>query len=225
MLRASIRCVETADSRYKQGMGSDLPGVFRSLESALTDHGYLAIVLLVGIESFGVPAPGQTVLVAAGIYAGTGRLDAAWVAVAGFLAATGGDAVGYAIGRFGGRRVVLRFGRYLGLTEPRLDKIEGFFGRHGGKVVPVARFVDGLRQFNGVAAGLANMPAQRFLVANAAGAAAWVGVCVTVGFVAGNHIGSVYETIRNYQLYLLVTVGVLALGLVVRWLWRSRRTA
>lgn len=206
-------------------MTSALPGVFESLESVLTDYGYLAIVLLVGVESFGVPAPGQTVLVAASIYAGTGRLEVAWVALAGFLAATVGDAIGYAIGRYGGRQAVLRFGRYVGLTERRLDKVEGFFARHGGKVVPVARFVDGLRQFNGLAAGLANMPAKRFLAANAAGAAVWVAACVTVGFLAGNHIEVVYDAIVTYQLYLLVALGLLVLALAGRWVWRKRRAA
>jgi membrane protein DedA with SNARE-associated domain len=90
------------------------------------------------------------------------------------LAAVTGDNTGYAIGRFGGRKLVLRYGRYLLMTEQRLQKTEGFFGRYGGAMVLIARFFTVLRQLNGIVAGTAKMSWWRFLSYNALGAALWV---------------------------------------------------
>jgi len=91
------------------------------------------------------------------------------------IAAVTGDNIGYAIGRFGGRRLVLRYGRYVLITEERLQRAEGFFRRYGGAVVLMARFFAVLRQLNGVVAGTAKMNWRRFLAYNMLGAALWVG--------------------------------------------------
>ncbi|HSZ30600.1 MAG TPA: DedA family protein, partial [Pseudonocardiaceae bacterium] len=108
-------------------MAPVLPGVFASLAPILVAHGYLAVFGFLFIESFGAPVPGQTMLMAAGVFAGAGKLNVAGVAILGFLAAVAGDNIGYLIGHFGGRRLVLRFGRYVFVTEERLTKAEGFF--------------------------------------------------------------------------------------------------
>lgn len=139
-----------------------LPGFLATLAPLLDHWGYLSVGFLLFIEDFGVPAPGETVLIAASVYAGAGRLNIVAVAVVGFVAAVLGDNVGYAIGRFGGRALVLRFGRYVWLTEERLARAESFFTRHGGKIVVVARFVEGLRQANGIVAGITRMHWLRF---------------------------------------------------------------
>lgn len=74
-----------------------------------------------------------------------------------FLAAVSGDSLGYLIGRAGGRPLILRYGRYVRLTPGRLARVEEFMGRHAPKVVAIARFVEGLRQFNGIVAGEADL--------------------------------------------------------------------
>lgn len=200
-----------------------MPGLFGHLAPLLDRYGYLAIFGIIGVESFGVPAPGQTLLIAAAIYAGTGHLNLIWVAVVAFLAATIGDNLGYVIGHVGGRRLVHRFGRYLFLTEERLDKVENLFTRHGSKIVVVARFVDGLRQFNGVVAGIAGMHWARFLGYNALGALLWVAVWTSVGHFAGRHIGQVYEQFQRYQLLFLALLAVVIIGFIVRHVIRKRR--
>ena len=123
-------------------MAPELPGVFAWLVPIPDSYGYLAVFGFLFIESFGAPVPGQTMLMAAGVFAGAGRLNVVGIAVLGFLAAVAGDNVGYLIGRFGGRRLALRFGRYIFVTEKRLAKAEDFFARHGGKIVGVARFIE-----------------------------------------------------------------------------------
>ena len=152
-----------------------LPGFLAALAPLLDHWGYLAVGFLIFIEDFGVPSPGETVLIAASVYAGAGRLNIVAVGVIGFAAAVLGDNLGYAIGRLGGRTLVLRFGRYVLLTPERLDRAESFFTRHGGKIITVARFIEGLRQANGIIAGLTRMPWARFLAFNALGAALWGG--------------------------------------------------
>ena len=140
-----------------------LPGFLAALAPLLDHWGYLAVVFLILVEDFGGPAPGETVLIAASVYAGAGRLNIVAVGVVGFVAAVLGDNIGYAIGRFGGRTLVLRFGRYVRLTEERLARAESCFARHGGKIVIVARFIEGLRQANGIIAGITRMHWLRFV--------------------------------------------------------------
>ncbi|RMB82289.1 DedA family protein [Streptomyces shenzhenensis] len=199
-----------------------LPGVFADLAPLLNHWGYAAVAGLLFLEDFGVPVPGETVLIAAAVYAGAGQLNVVAVAVIAFLAAVCGDNIGYVIGRYGGHRLVTRYGRYVLLTPARIAKAEAFFARNGGKVITVARFIEGLRQANGIVAGLSEMPWRRFLAFNALGAALWVGLWVTLGALAGNHIGTLYPAAQRYELYLLGAAGV-ALGLVVvRHLLRRR---
>lgn len=133
-----------------------------------------------------------------------------------------GDNIGFAIGHFGGRPLAERLGRYVFLSPARLDKAESFFTRHGGKVVVIARFVEGLRQANGIIAGIAGMHWAKFLAFNALGAALWVGLWVALGDLAGTHITAVYETFHRYQLYLLIALGVLIVAGIVRHLLRRR---
>jgi hypothetical protein len=98
-----------------------LPGVLHSLEPTLNQFGYLAVFGLVLVEDFGVPVPGETVLILGAVYAGSGRLNIVLVALLGFLGAVLGDNIGFALGHFGGRRLVERYGRYIFLTPARLD--------------------------------------------------------------------------------------------------------
>jgi len=102
--------------------GSPLPGFLNSLAGPLNHYGLLAVLFFVLIEDFGIPVPGETILIAASIYAGSGRLNVVAVGVIGFVAAVTGDNIGFAIGHFGGRALVLRWGRYVRLPEERLDK-------------------------------------------------------------------------------------------------------
>src|SRR5579871_3338481 len=116
------------------GHAPQLPGVLHTLQPTLNHYGYLAVAGLVLLEDFGVPVPGETVLILGAVYAGTGRLSIVLVALLGFLAAVTGDNIGFAIGHLGGRPLLERFGRYVMLTPERIDKATGFFERHGAKI-------------------------------------------------------------------------------------------
>jgi membrane protein DedA with SNARE-associated domain len=207
------------------GSPPPLPGFLNSLAGPLNQFGYWAVLLLVMIEDFGIPVPGETVLIAASLYAGAGKLNVVAVGVTGFAAAVIGDNIGFAIGHFGGRAAVLRWGRYVRLTEERLDRAEAFFERHGAWIITVARFIEVLRQANGIIAGITDMRWQRFLAFNALGAALWVGTWVSLGYLAGSHIGTIYHYITEYSLYVLIALAVLLAGYIAWHVLRRRRRA
>jgi membrane protein DedA with SNARE-associated domain len=200
-----------------------LPGFLNAIAPVLQHYGLLAIGLLILVEDFGVPAPGETILIAGALYAGAGRLNIVTVGVVAFIAAIMGDNIGFAIGHFGGRRLALRWGKYVFLTEERLNKAEAFFDRRGAIVITFARFVEGLRQANGIIAGITGMHWLRFLIFNAVGAALWVGTWVTAGYFAGNHIAAIYHYVTLYSYYALIVLALLVLVYVVRRLRRRRR--
>jgi membrane protein DedA with SNARE-associated domain len=202
-----------------------LPGVLHSLEGPLNHYGYLAVGGLVLLEDFGVPVPGETILILAAVYAGTGRLSVFLVGLIGFLAAITGDNIGFAIGHFGGRRLVERFGRYIFLTPERVDRATNWFERHGGKIVVVARFIEGLRQANGIIAGITGMHWLRFIAFNAVGAALWVAVWTCVGYFSGNNITSIYDTASRYSTYIAIAFVLIVIAFVARHVIRRRRAS
>lgn len=146
-----------------------------SLQPYLNHYGYWAVFGAILLENFGIPVPGETLLIAGALLASQGKMDIRSLLVTACIAAVTGDNIGYAIGRFGGRRLVFSYGRYVLITEQRLQKAEGFFRKYGGVVVVMARFLAVLRQLNGIVAGTAKMSWRRFLAYNMLGAALWVG--------------------------------------------------
>jgi membrane protein DedA with SNARE-associated domain len=199
-----------------------LPGVLHSLEPILDRHGYLAVAGLVLLEDFGVPVPGETILVVAAVYAGAGRLNVVVVWLVGSIAATIGDNIGFAIGSLGGRSLIERYGRYLLITPARLEKATGFFERHGAKIVVGARFIEGFRQANGIVAGVSGMHWARFLLFNAIGATLWAAVWVSIGYLSGSHINAIYSVATRYETYLAIAVVAFALLYLARHLKRRR---
>jgi membrane protein DedA with SNARE-associated domain len=180
------------------------------------------VVGLVLIEDFGIPVPGETVLILAAVYAGAGRLNIVLVALLGFIGAVLGDNIGFAIGHFGGRPLAERYGRYIFLTPERLQTATSFFERHGGKIIIVARFIEGLRQANGIIAGISGLRWTRFLIFNAIGAALWVAVWTSVGYFSGSHIDTIYAAATRYDKYLVIAIAVAVAGYIALRMHRRR---
>jgi membrane protein DedA with SNARE-associated domain len=193
---------------------ADLPSYLHGIAPILDRWSYLAVAAIIGVESFGFPAPGQTIMVVAAIYSSSGRLDVWLVGIIAFLAAVIGDNIGYWIGLRGGRKAVHRFGKYIFITPERLERAEKFFLKRGNGIVVVARFIDGLRQLNGVIAGLTSMPWRTFLLYNAIGAALWVGWWVTIAYFLGNHVFDLIGKLHHFGWVAIVAV-VLAIATYV----------
>lgn len=201
------------------GSTQPLPGVFNSLEPTLRHYGYYAVAGVLLLENIGLPVPGETMLIAASLYAATGRLNIVLVALIAAIASTVGSSIGYAIGAYGGRPLAERYGKYVFLTAERLDRTEAFFARRGWLVVLAGRFVEGVRQAAGVIAGISDMRFPTFLLFTTLGAVAWVAAWSTVGELAGSHI----TTISRYTGYVAEGLGVLIVLFIVRVVIRSRR--
>ena len=202
-----------------------MPSVFGHLQPVLEHYGYLGVGGFVLLEDFGVPLPGEAILIAAAIFAGSGHMNIALVILVGVVAAIVGDNIGYAIGHFGGRPLVQRFGRYVFLTPDRLDHAENFFNRHGGKVVTIARFVEGLRQVNGILSGIVGMHWAKFLGFNALGAVLWVGTWAGLGYLAGEHFIEIYDAFEKYKWYVIAAAAVIIATLATRRIRAHRRNA
>ena len=187
-----------------------VPAFIHALEPTINKYGYLAVGGLVMLEDFGVPSPGETVLIASAFFAGLGQLNIFLVVVVGFLGAVLGDNIGFAVGNYGGHPLVERFGKYIFLSPSRIKKAEQFFNKYGGRVVVVARFIEGLRQVNGIIAGLSEMRWLSFLFFNAIGAAAWVSVWTAIGYYGGDHI----NTFLKYQIYFSLVVVIFIIGFI-----------
>ncbi len=150
----------------------------------LQSYGYFAVFLFIGLESVGLPLPGETTLIAAALYAGsTHHLNIVAVAAVAALAAIAGDNGGYWLGKHGGARLVRRYGRRVGLDAGMLKVGRYLFERHGCTVVFAGRFVTVLRTSAAFLAGLNGMRRSRFIIANAAGGLLW-----SAGWAAGAYV-------------------------------------
>lgn len=182
-----------------------------TVDPYIAQYGYGALFGVLFAESFGLPLPGEAFLVAASFLAVQGQLNIWLVGLTAWTAAVLGDNVGYAIGRFGGRRLVARHGARVGISDARLNQAERFFAHYGPEVVIIARFFPLLRQLNGIVAGSAAMGWHRFVLYNALGGLIWVGAWSTGVYVFGQQITVWLLRLHTAELWL---AGVLALTLL-----------
>jgi undecaprenyl-diphosphatase len=155
--------------------------------------GYLIVFVFVLLENsafLGAVIPGDVILLLAGFYVQRSDLDLAPVCALAFVGALIGDSVGYAIGRFGGRRVVDRFGRRLFPPE-RLERVDRYFAEYGMWAVTVGRITPVVRTVNTFTAGMAKMPFPRFLFSVALAASVWAVAVPTLGFLFSGSLEAV----------------------------------
>jgi membrane protein DedA with SNARE-associated domain len=180
------------------------------LNQLISAYGYWAVMLFVGVESIGIPFPGETMLLAAAIYAGTTHnLDIALVIVAASIGAVLGDNIGYWFGREFGYELLLRYGRYFHFDQTKMKLGMYLFREHGGKVVFVGRFVAVLRAFAALLAGINQMEWCRFLLFNVAGGVVWATVIGTAGYNLGKQARHLLGTAG---IIILVVASVLLLA-------------
>jgi membrane protein DedA with SNARE-associated domain len=187
-----------------------------SLRYLLDTWGYLAVFFFVAIESTGIPFPGETMLVTAAGYAGAGHLRIVWVIVAAATGAIIGDNCGYLIGRTGGRALIIRYGKYVGVDAGKLKIAERFFEKHGDKTVFFGRFIAVLRAWAAFLAGVNRMHWSKFLAFNAAGGICWAILYGVLAFKLGQN----FDRIRGY----VGIAGLLALiaGVVLVFFFHGR---
>jgi len=182
--------------------------------------GYLLVGVTVVLGNLGLPVPEETVLLVGGYFAAKGLLNLWGLIPIAILSATAGDSLGYWLGRWGGRRLLLQSGPALGMTPQRLLKAERYFERHGPWTIFLARFIAGLRFMAGPLAGAFGMPFARFLPYNLAGAVVYCSAMVSIAYLSAPFFDRAVHVIAlaNWALALLVLIVGLGLG---RWLLRS----
>jgi membrane protein DedA with SNARE-associated domain len=188
--------------------------VLHWFETLLRDYGLIVLFVVVALESFGLPVPGETLLLVSAVLSSQGKFAAIeWVIVVTAAAAIVGDNGGYWAGREGGRKLLYRW-EWLGRFADRvLPRAERFFKRHGGKSVFLARFLAGLRVTGAWMAGISRMDWWTFLFWNAAGGIVWATGYGLVAYFLGD---AAKHAIERYGLWAaavlvaLVVVGFLA---------------
>ena len=182
-------------------------------------------MVLIGLESFGIPLPGETALITAAALAARGHLNIFLVVAAAATGAIVGDNAGYWLGRKGGIALVRRFGRTVGLTETKLLRVHRFFEDHGPKTVFIGRFVALLRSWAAALAGVGEMPYGTFSLYNALGGIAWASVFGALGYVFGHNVPLLEQYIGRFSIALVVLVVAGALVLLRRRRRHERRAA
>jgi membrane protein DedA with SNARE-associated domain len=190
------------------------------MESLVHDYGLVVLFLLVGMESAGIPLPGETALVAAGVLASRGDMDIVAVIVVAAVAAIVGDNVGYWAGRLGGRKLLHRWPWLERHASRVLPWSERFFSRHGAKTIFFGRFFAILRVTAAWLAGVSRMDWWRFFLYNALGGVCWAVLVGLVAYYAGH---AAADAISRYGLYGGIgIVLLLAIGAVVYRFVRRR---
>ncbi len=189
---------------------------------SLVDHyGYGGLFIVMALGNIGAPIGSEVVLPLSGALTATGHLASLWltivITVIGELA---GATAGYLIGRFGGRPLIDKYGRFVHLTHENLNRVHGFFERYGSFAIFICRFVPFIRGVVSIPAGLAEMNLAQFYLWYALGSLGFCGLLVLVGFEAGDHIDSLTPLLHKGGLF--VAAGAV-LVMVALWLVLRKR--
>jgi membrane protein DedA with SNARE-associated domain len=193
------------------------------VSGVIQSFGYAGLAFLMLAENLFPPIPSEVILPLTGFLVEQGDLTffpALTFATAGSLA---GALVLYALGRWGGRGVILRYGGVLRLKEAELDRADRWFDRYGGLVVLFGRMVPGVRSLVSIPAGLSEMPLGRFVLLTVLGSGVWNTLLIGVGLLLGENWSRVASVVGSVSNVVLVLLAGVALVLGVRW-WRSRHS-
>ena len=181
----------------------------------------LAVLLLA--ENLFPPIPSELVLPLAGFFVGRGELTFVSALVASTLGSVAGALVLYALGRHGGRPLILRYGRVLRVKEKDLDRAEGWFESYGDSIVLFARVVPLARSVVSIPAGTLDMPLLRFTLLTTLGSAAWNALLIGAGWTPGNNWTRVSDIVGQYSNVVLVLTLVAVAILSGRWAYVRRQ--
>ena len=181
----------------------------------LVDHlGYAGLLVAMTLANIGAPVGSEIVLPAAGALVATGHLSNLWVAIAiAVFAELLGQSIAYAVGRFGGRPFVDRFGKYVRFHHTQLERVDSFFARYGKFAIFICRFIPVVRGIVGIPAGIAEMPLGAFYLWTFLGSLIFCGGLILLGNALGAHAHEVVDVMRKYALAFLAVIVVAAIAI------------
>jgi membrane protein DedA with SNARE-associated domain len=190
-----------------------------TLMDLFTTFGYAGVVLAMSIESCCIPLPSELIMPAAGFLAFQGRLNLVGVSFAGAVGCLIGSAIAYWIGAAGGRPVLLRYGKYVLISQHDADRADEWFARHGDATIFFTRLMPIVRTFISLPAGIARMDFRKFLIFTFLGSLPWCFALALAGYKLGEHWRDVGSALHKYDL----VIGVAIVLLIALFLYRHLR--
>ena len=178
--------------------------------------GYPGLVILMAMESMVFPLPSELVMPFAGFLVAEGKMNFIFVAFFSVIGSITGSLISYYVGKFGGNKVVLKYGKYLLLSEEDLFNTESLFKLKGERIVFVSRFIPVVRHLISIPAGIGKMDIKRFILYTVIGAGCWNSILTYLGYVLGEN----WEKVKQYSEYISVPVLILLILGLVYFVWR-----
>lgn len=194
--------------------------LFNTVSSWLHAFGVLAIFVVLFVECFGVPSPDEIILLFSGYLVWDHKFSYPVVILAAVAGSTAGATGAYFLARLGGRKLMLKYFRFIFRTPERLQYWENYFVRRGDIVVLVGRIISGVRAVISYPAGLFEMPYWRFLLYTVLGSLIWALLAVTVGYLLGPHVVRALNATKHYELPVIAGVVAIAAAWI---LWERRK--
>ena len=191
------------------------------IEYLIEAFGALGVALLMTLENLFPPIPSEFILPFAGFLVGRGELGFLPALVASTAGSLSGALILYALGRWGGRNLILRYGRFLRVKEADLDRAEGWFDKYDQWVVLFGRMVPGVRSVVSIPAGMLRTPFLQFVLLTTAGSAAWNALLLGAGWYLGENWQQIQGIVGSVSNFVLILVAV-ALVCAAIWWWRRR---
>jgi len=192
-----------------------MPDFAQHISRLLQLYTYPVLLVLVLLESLGIPLPGEIALVTSAAYAANGHISIYVVVLLAAIGATVGGVLGYAIGNKGGLLLVTRYGGYVGLRQSHIDRAHAFFERYGARTILFGRFVALLRTWAAVIAGAACMPFPKFVAYNTIGSILWAIAFGLLGYYFGRDLPLLESWISHASLAVLAAVAIGVVGLLI----------
>lgn len=192
-----------------------------TLTQLVASYGVWAVLILMAVESCGVPFPSEVIMPTAGLLAATGHLNLAEAILAGALGNLAGSLVAFGLAAQFGKPLLLGPGRYIGISPHHLDIADGWFQRWGLWAVLIARVLPVVRTYISFPAGLARVRLGPFSILTFVGALPWCAALALVGYTLGKN----YERVSGPIQLLAIVIAALVAIVVVAWWWRGRSSA
>lgn len=191
--------------------------------NAISSMGYLGVGFLMMLESMIFPIPSELVMPFAGFLIAEGEMTFFWVVFSSIIGSLIGSLLSYYMGFKGGKKFLIKYGKYFLLDQEHLTRTEQWFSKKGELTILIGRFIPVVRHFISIPAGFGKMNLKRFILYTAIGAGIWNSFLMYVGFVLGNN----WESISHYSDYLswgvLIVLIILGVYFVVRRLNKKSR--